>query len=122
MKTPEGDKIRQILNSHRGRENAIHARDIATELGWTHGRERFVRTIIASESILWAGQPHQMLICSAAGPDGGFFVAANIEEAYAHESWLSDMRDTAQGRLDEFHKACDKLGIRFLPGPKKEAA
>jgi len=114
MRTLQGDKILSVIRSHVGSDNAISARDICLELGWSAGaRERAVRRIIADESALWSNGGH--LVCALNGGRGvtGYFVAATFEEAETYYNWLLSLSAVANRKVFNFREACSKMGLRF---------
>ena len=112
MKTHHGEKIAAILSQHIGREQAITAPAICAELGWSEGRERLVRQIIASESPLWP-----VLVCGV--PGQGYFIAEDIAEAEQYENWLSDLARDAAAKVTSFRESARRMGIAF-PTPAAE--
>jgi hypothetical protein len=107
MKTPQGDKIYDVLRLHQGRENAISAPEICRALRWPEGRERQVRQIIRDESPLWAEDAG--IVCAA--PGGGYFLATSMEELLAYESWLLEGRNSYDERLHRVRAYCRKRGF-----------
>jgi hypothetical protein len=115
MRTPEGDRICEILRKHQGREQMISAPDICRELGWRRTREREVRRVIAAESMLWDG----VLVCSVGGI--GFFCADHFDDVCAYDNWLTDLAAAATQKRDQFRTLCTRMGLRF-PEERKDAA
>lgn len=121
MRTPEGEKILSVIRGHVGRENAISARDICLELGWSpKARERLVRRIVADESALWtvpggvdAGRAAVLVCAAASRGDSGYFVAADFEEAETYYNWLLSLAAVANRKVFNFREACSKMGIKF---------
>ncbi len=116
MHTEHGKSIAAILSQHIGREQAITAPAIAQELGWPESRERLVRQIIATESALWP-----VLVCGV--PGQGYFIAEDVEEAAAYDSWLSDLHAKAEDKVTAFRASAARIGFRFpLPTEPQLAA
>jgi len=111
MRTPQGDKIFEVLQKHLGRENAISAPDIAKALRWPAGREREVRRIIRTESPLWADK--NGVLCAA--PGGGYFLAQTFEELMAYHSWLCDGRNSYDERIKSVEAYCHARGFNLQP-------
>lgn len=105
MRTRLGDRILRLIKGHEGRENAIHSATIACALGLPEGWGREVRRTIADESAMW-----DVLVCSVAGPDGGFFVAVTYEEIERHHNWLLDLRDNAKTKQESFRHCAQRAG------------
>ena len=117
MRTPQGDKIFEVLRAHLGRENAISAPDICTALRWPTGREREVRRIIRAESPLWSDA--NGIVCAA--PGGGYFLAQTLEEILAYESWLQEGFNSYKERLESVRAYCRARGLH-LPSFTRKAA
>lgn len=115
MRTPEGNKIADVLRSHVGAENAISAPDICRALHLPVKRERHVRRVIADESALWDG----ILICST--PGKGYFAAASYDELIEHDCWLTGLLTEAEKKLAGFRKLAIAHGLR-LPAFQPTAA
>lgn len=115
VRTPEGDKIFEIIRQHNGAAQAITAPQICCQLGWRKSRERTVRQIIADESAAWEGWP----VCGI--PGQGYFVAESIEELMAYDNWLAELLERSRNKLEAFREALRKMGIR-LPNHHRRAA
>jgi hypothetical protein len=118
LRTPDGDKIFDVIRHHIGDENAIGAREICRELGWPIGSARHVRRIIAAESPEWQG-----IVCAHAGDPaggGGFFIASTYLEIEAYWAFLDDLRSAAALKVTRFENLCYRMGIRLTE--TKEAA
>lgn len=88
MRTAKGEKILEVIRGRIGVENCISAPDICRELRWPIGREREVRRIIATESMLW-----DVEIIEKAG--SGYCVAKDYEEIEENIHWLDELAKTA---------------------------
>jgi len=104
----DADKIFRIMLSARGAENAITARDIAIEIGWSSGMEREVRRIIAA----W----DHIIVCAklrGRGDEGGYFIPQTYQEIEAYWAHLSDLASKAEAKVQRFEQACAKAGFNL---------
>lgn len=109
MRTPQGEHIFRVLKRHIGRDQAITARDICRELGWSAGLAREVRRIIAAEYSAWSA-----VVCARAGRGAsGYFIAETYEEAQTYRAWLDDLVTVAATKVVAFDEACSKMGLKF---------
>lgn len=106
--------ILRVLKTRIGHAGAISAKEIARATGLNGLSDRLVRRIISFNWEFWAEQG--TIICSKSG--GGFWVAADYDEAVAYRDWLAGSGRHLTHRADVITRLCRKNGIR-LPKPKK---
>lgn len=114
MRTEYGNRILEIIAGHTGENEAISAPKIAAELGWTPGRERDVRRIISTESILWDIEVVEK-------PGVGFFVPETYDEVEKYIHWLDDMADSAAVRAARKRDYFQKRGLVIARHAKEVA-
>jgi len=102
------------IQKHVGQANAISARDLARGFYVPKLTDRRVRRIIAHHWDRWAGAG--TIVCSKSG--GGFWVAADYEEALAYRDWLARSGRHLTDRAFVITRLCRKNGLR-LPSIKK---
>jgi len=112
----DSEQIFALLRPRVGLQMAISARQICDELGWSHGREREVRRIIADHSDRW----RDGIVCSR--PDGGFFLAATYDEVLAHHHHLGALHDASKGKLNRFRARCRAAGLHLPNLPRRSQA
>lgn len=105
------DRLLLILRSRVGQANAISARDLGMSVGIDARR---TRRIISAHWDRWAEQG--TIICSKSG--GGFWVAADYEEAVAYRDWLAASGAHLTRRAAVITRLCRRHGLR-LPQSKK---
>ena len=110
MRTPAATKIFLVIQNHIGRDQAISAREICRELGWSEGLAREVRRIISEEGCLFDG----VLVCAYSGKNsGGYFCAATYEEALTYRNWIANLSRKASKKLELIDRACARFGFNF---------
>jgi transcriptional antiterminator len=107
------NEIMRVLMTRSGHQNAMSAQDIARAVGMS---ERSVRRIISEVWESWAEQG--IFICSKSG--GGYWVAADYEEAVAYRDWLASSGTHLSGRAAVITRVCRKSGIHLDPPPPKK--
>ena len=111
---PIAEAILRDIRKHVGQANAISARDLARHFADHALSDRAIRRIISDHWERWAESG--TIVCSKSG--GGFWVAADFEEAVAYRDWLAHSGDHLTGRAAIITRLCRKNGMR-LPSMKK---
>lgn len=106
--------ILRDLRKHVGQANAISARGLARYFILPKLSDRSIRRIISAHWERWAEAG--TIVCSKSG--GGFWVAADYEEAVAYRDWIADSGAHLTRRAALITRLCRKHGLR-LPKHKK---
>lgn len=101
MRTLLGDQIYEILRCRVGRDNAIHAHEIADQLGLKPRMEREIRRRIADERALWAAKLGNASIFVVSLSGGGFFACADYDEYVLCRGWIAGLAESAQQKLTD---------------------
>ena len=101
MRTPLGDKVYAILRGRVGRDNAIHAHEIASALNLRPRMEREIRRRIADERSLWAAKKGDAAIFVLSLSGGGFFACADYDEYVLCRGWIAGLSESAQLKLTD---------------------
>ena len=125
MRTPLGDKIYEILRNRVGRENAIHAHELAEELGMRRGMEREIRRVIGTERNLWVAKKGAAAILVLSFSGGGFFACENYEEYILCRGWCAGDVETARLKLEDLDSCAAIYGFgkpqEVLAGERRAA-
>lgn len=116
MTTREEELVRkaaEILKRHRGKENAITARDIADSLGIREG-DTFVRTRTIIDRAI---REHGLPIAANNGRPPGYFYIANQEELFEYMGTLEgrklQIEDKKQFVFQNYMRLYGPLDERF---------
>lgn len=102
------ETIRTALSPFRGRSNPVSAPTLERITGIP---EREVRRLIKEGSKFWGREDELFIVCSV--PGIGYFIAVDLEEVYATETWLSKLVASAKATQKAFRETCQKQGVSF---------
>ena len=111
MRTILGDQIYRILRGRIGRDQMIHAHELAVMLGIKPRMEREIRRRIAVERKLWGKLPdvEKIFVISLSG--NGFFTCANYEEYLECRKWFANDARKATQRLADLDETAGEFGF-----------
>jgi hypothetical protein len=99
------ERVYSCLCEHQGRDQAITAPGICKRLGWSRGREREVRRMIAGNANkAWLG-----VLCAV--PGLGYFFASDMEEIATYRKYLVGLRKQAAIKVTDFDKTLKREGF-----------
>jgi hypothetical protein len=114
--TETENRIVRLIAVH-SREDAIHAHEIAAELGWRRSREREVRKIVSR-----LDDEGQFPFILGRAPGKGFWQLDDYDAAVQVRDWITGEVRRANRRLFVFDRNTRRLGIYIHDGDARTEA